>query len=69
MASLSSSLVATRSEPTLIGWLLDSDPSIRWQVLRDLTDAPQDAVAAEHAKIASEGLGTRLLAMRAADGL
>ena len=29
---------------SVIGWLLDSDPSIRWQVMRDLTDAPAEKV-------------------------
>ena len=29
----------------VIDWLLDSDPSIRWQVMRDLTDASDDEVA------------------------
>ena len=32
-------------------WLLDSDPAIRWQVMRDLTDAPAEEVAAERAKV------------------
>ncbi|MBV9843969.1 MAG: squalene cyclase [Kutzneria sp.] len=49
-------------------WLLDSDPSLRWQVLRDLTDAPPDDVAAERARVAVEGWGARLLALRGADG-
>ena len=30
---------------TVIDWLLDSDPSIRWQVMRDLTGAPAEEVA------------------------
>ena len=42
-------------------WLLDSDPAIRWQVKRDLTDAPADEVAAERAKVAETGWGRRLL--------
>lgn len=49
-------------------WLLDSDPSIRWQALRDLADAPADEVAAERARVAKEGWGARLLALQAADG-
>jgi hypothetical protein len=53
---------------SVVDWLLDADPSIRWQVLRDLTDAPADAVAAERARIAREGVGARLLALQAADG-
>ncbi len=53
---------------TVIDWLLDSDPSIRWQVMRDLTDAPAEDVAAERARVATEGLGSRLLALQSADG-
>src|SRR5262245_31452637 len=49
-------------------WLLDSDPSIRWQVKRDLTDAPDEEVAAERARVATEGVGARLLALQAPDG-
>ena len=52
----------------VIRWLLDSDPSIRWQVMRDLTGAPADDVAAERAKVAREGAGRRLLALQAPDG-
>jgi hypothetical protein len=52
----------------VLDWLLDSDPALRWQVLRDLTDAPDDAVAAERARVATEGWGARLLAARDADG-
>ncbi len=49
-------------------WLLDSDPAIRWQVLRDLTDAPAEEVAAERARVAGEGWGARLLALQGGDG-
>lgn len=49
-------------------WLMDSDPSIRWQVLRDLDDAPADQVAAERARVVTEGWGACLLAMRDPDG-
>jgi len=52
----------------VIDWLLDSDPAIRWQVMRDLTDAPADKIAAERAKIATEGWGAQLLAAQEADG-
>jgi len=51
-----------------IDWLLDSDPSIRWQVMRDLTDAPADEVAAERARVAREGWGAQVLASQDADG-
>ena len=56
------------SESPVKRWLLESDPSIRWQVMRDLTDAPTDEVAAERARVATEGKGARLLALQAPDG-
>jgi hypothetical protein len=49
-------------------WLLDSDPSIRWQVMQDLTGAPAEEVAAERARVAIEGVGAQLLALQGADG-
>ena len=58
----------SRSPALAIAWLLDSDPSIRWQVMRDLTDASDDEVAAERARVATEGCGRALLALQAPDG-
>jgi hypothetical protein len=52
----------------VIDWLLDSHPAIRWQVMRDLTDAPAHEVASERAKVATEGWGAQLLAAQDADG-
>src|SRR5215210_537204 len=52
----------------VIEWLLDSDPAIRWQVMRDLAHEPENAVAAERARVATEGWGARLLALQAPDG-
>jgi hypothetical protein len=52
----------------VLQWLLASDPSVRWQVLRDLTDAPADIVAAERSRIAAEGRGARLLDQQRHDG-
>ena len=52
----------------VLDWLLDSDPALRWQVLRDLTDASPEVVAAERARVATEGWGARLLASRDPDG-
>lgn len=57
-----------KPERSVIGWLLDSDPSIRWQAMRDLTGAPAEEVAAERARVATEGWGARLLALQGADG-
>lgn len=53
---------------SVLGWLLDADPAIRWQVLRDLAGAPADEVAAERAKVANEGWGAGLLARQGEDG-
>jgi len=52
----------------VVDWLLDGDPGIRWQVLRDLTGAPPEDVAAERARVEHEGWGARLLALQDADG-
>jgi hypothetical protein len=52
----------------VVDWLLDSDPAIRWQVMRDLTDAPGDAIEAERARVATEGWGARVLDLQAEDG-
>ena len=52
----------------VLDWLLDSDPAIRWQVMRDLSDAPPDEVAAERARVAREGWGARLLDLQREDG-
>jgi len=52
----------------VIDWLLDSDPAIRWQVLRDLADADPAAVAAERSRTAREGLGAEILSRQGPDG-
>jgi hypothetical protein len=51
-----------------VDWLLDADPAIRWQALRDLTDTLPAAVAAERARVAREGLGAAILARQGSDG-
>src|SRR5262245_33264178 len=53
---------------TVVDWLLHSDPSVRWQVMRDLTDASAEEVAAERGRVAVEDSGARLLALQATDG-
>lgn len=55
-------------DSVVVDWLLDSDPAIRWQVLHDLLGAPAEQVAAERARVATEGWGAQLLALQAADG-
>jgi hypothetical protein len=54
--------------PAQIQWLLDSDPSIRWQVMRDLTTESSDAIAAERSRVATEGWGAQLLARQSPAG-
>jgi hypothetical protein len=51
-----------------VDWLLDSDPAIRWQAMRDLTDASPAAIAAERARVPREGLGSEILARQEPDG-
>jgi len=58
----------TKPASSVLGWLLDSDPSIRWQVMQDLIGAPGEEVAAERAKVATQGWGAQLLALQGADG-
>jgi hypothetical protein len=53
---------------SVIDWLLDSDPSIRWQVLRDLVGESEASVARERARVGEEGWGARLLDLQGADG-
>ncbi|MCC6615916.1 MAG: hypothetical protein IT320_20770 [Anaerolineae bacterium] len=55
-------------QDSVIQWLLDSDPAIRWQVMQDLLGASADEVAAERSRVATEGMGAQLLAMQGADG-
>jgi hypothetical protein len=54
--------------PAHIKWLLDSDPAIRWQVMRDLTGDGPDAIAAERSRVATEGWGAQLLAAQSRGG-
>jgi hypothetical protein len=68
MATTSPKRQVPMPKRSVIQWLLDSDPSIRWQVMRDLTDAPAEEIAAERARVATEGAGARLLALQAPDG-
>ena len=51
-----------------LDWLLESDPAIRWQTMRDLTDASPAALAAERARVPREGLVAAILALQQSDG-
>lgn len=68
MAAYSPKRQTPKPDTSVIQWLLDSDPSIRWQVMRDLLGAPAEEVAVERAKVATEGWGAHLLSLQGADG-
>jgi hypothetical protein len=51
-----------------VDWLLDADPAIRWQAMRDLTDAAPSTIAAARARIPHEGIGADVLARQGSDG-
>jgi hypothetical protein len=55
-------------DQTLIDWLSDSDPALRWQVERDLLGASEAVWAETRARVAAEGIGARLLALQDPDG-
>lgn len=54
--------------PAVIKWLLDSDPGLRWQVMRDLTAESPEAIAAERSRVATHGWGATLLARQSPAG-
>src|ERR1700728_847369 len=56
------------ARPAHLKWLLDSDPAIRWQVMRDLTGEASEAIAAERSRVATEGWGAQLLALQSPTG-
>jgi hypothetical protein len=51
-----------------LDWLLDSDPAIRWQTMRDLTGSSREAIAAERRRVPREGVGAEILARQGSDG-
>ena len=61
-------MIARAVDDPLVAWLLDADPSIRWQVLRDLAGMPSVTVAAERSLVAAEGWAPRLLDQQRVDG-
>jgi hypothetical protein len=52
----------------VVEWLMDGDPSIRWQVMHDLMGANDQAVARERKKVATEGWGAKFLSHQDAIG-
>src|SRR5438093_6876744 len=66
---MSTSRVNSEPRPDqAIQWLLDGDPAIRWQTLRDLVGATSRIVERERSKVAREGWGARLLARQDREG-
>src|SRR5216117_3618714 len=66
---MSTSRVNSEPRPDqAIQWLLDGDPAIRWQTLRDLVRATSRIVERERSKVAREGWGARLLARQDREG-
>ena len=51
-----------RATDATIDWLLEGDPAIRWQTMRDLMAAPARTVDRERKRVATDGWGARLLA-------
>lgn len=49
-------------------WLLGSGPALRWQVERDVVGAPPEVWEGTRRRVATEGLGARLLALQDDDG-
>ena len=52
----------------VVEWLLDGDPAIRWQVMRDLLDEPAEAWEAERRRAVESGWIAELLEHRGPDG-
>lgn len=52
----------------VVDWLMDSDPALRWQVLRDLLDAPEEEWQAERDQVARTGWGAQLFSLEDEDG-
>ena len=49
-------------------WLLNSEPAVRWQAVRDLTDGPAEAIAAERAEVPHKGVAATILRSQHPDG-
>ncbi len=49
-------------------WLLNSDPALRWQAMRDLTLASPAAIALERARVSQQGICAGILNLQQTDG-
>ncbi len=68
MEIIRSEMATYECEPSVIDWLLDGDPAIRWQVMRDLLDEPAKTWEAERRRAAKNGWIAELLERRERDG-
>ena len=48
----------------VLDWLMEGDPAIRWQTMRDLCGAPEQEWKAEQRLTSQQGWGSRLLAQQ-----
>jgi hypothetical protein len=53
----------------VVNWLVESDPAIRWQVMRDILHSPPATYEAERSRLTREGWCAQLLGSQADDGL
>jgi hypothetical protein len=58
----------TDLEPAIRDWLLDADPAIGWQTMRDLLGADAGTVEAERERVANEGWGAAILSQQDSAG-
>ncbi len=58
-----------KQRDSTIKWLLQGDPSIRWQTLRDLVDANERIVLNEQKLVAEKGWGAMLLKLQEPSGM
>jgi hypothetical protein len=56
------------SDDSVVAWLLDGDPAIRWQVMRDLLDEPPETWQAERRRTVESGWVAAMLEHQAPDG-
>ena len=59
----------TELQGKVIDWLIKGDPSIRWQVMKDLLGKKERVYQIERNKISTEGWGKKLLSKQSNDGM
>jgi hypothetical protein len=56
-------------EQEIIHWLLDGDPAVRWQIMRDLLNDDEEKYSNEREKVARTGWGSRFLSYQEDNGI